>query len=198
MKTLRYSFLFSCMILLLVFPGKVRAGLPPAESFWACAPETCWTLPELDQFGSVFAQRPIKVDCYEPEQWNTLWYGAWGVTYMDPLFSSVEIDGSLCDAAFALSLGWPEADARWREAAAVLVILHEAYHAKYWKWRQDEARVECAAIRSFDDGLKVLTGDNFSIELLKDLKPWALALHWRLVRRNPQYYLESCKVPWPY
>jgi hypothetical protein len=77
------------------------------------------------------------------------------------------------------------------KALAVLTLVHESYHVRHWRWRLDEARVECQAIRHFRVGVRVLGG---SQELADRLLPLALSWHDEL-GRDPLYRFASCRLP---
>lgn len=77
------------------------------------------------------------------------------------------------------------------KALAVLTLIHESYHVRHWKWRLDEAHVECQAIRHFRVGVRVLGG---SQQLADQLFPLALSWHDHITQ-DPAYYLASCAVP---
>jgi hypothetical protein len=65
------------------------------------------------------------------------------------------------------------------DALAVLALVHETYHVRHWKWRQNEARVECQAIRHFRVGVQVLGG---SPQLADRLLPFGREWHDRIAR----------------
>jgi hypothetical protein len=95
----------------------------------------------------------------------------------------------LCAGATAVSdRGLPP----WQRATGTLVLVHEAYHLRRWKWRRNEAKVECQAIRHFVDGAERLGA---SPELANDLLPYALAAHARMVTLFPEYRDPRCKLP---
>jgi hypothetical protein len=77
------------------------------------------------------------------------------------------------------------------KALAVLTLVHESYHVRHWRWRLNEARVECQAIRHFRVGVRVLGG---SQQLADQLFPLALTWH-AYITQGPAYYLASCVVP---
>jgi hypothetical protein len=77
------------------------------------------------------------------------------------------------------------------KALAVLTLVHESYHVRRWKWRLNDARVECQAIRHFRVGVRVLGG---SQQLADQLFPLGLFWHDQIAR-SPSYYLSSCEVP---
>jgi hypothetical protein len=77
------------------------------------------------------------------------------------------------------------------KALAVLTLVHESYHVRHWRWRLNEAHVECQAIRHFRVGVRVLGG---SQQLADQLFPLGLSWH-NQIARNPLYNLSSCDVP---
>jgi hypothetical protein len=77
------------------------------------------------------------------------------------------------------------------KALAVLTLVHESYHVRRWRWRLNEAHVECQAIRHFRVGVRVLGG---SQQLADRLFPLGLSWH-NQIARNPSYNLSSCEVP---
>lgn len=77
------------------------------------------------------------------------------------------------------------------KALAVLALVHESYHVRHWRWRLNEAHVECQAIRHFRVGVRVLGG---SQQLADHLFPFALYWHAHITQ-GLAYYLASCAVP---
>jgi hypothetical protein len=77
------------------------------------------------------------------------------------------------------------------DALAVLTLLHESYHVRHWRWKLNEARVECQAIRHFRVGVQVLGG---SPQLADPLLPFGREWHDRIAR-DPAYHLTSCEAP---
>jgi len=72
----------------------------------------------------------------------------------------------------------------------VLTLVHESYHVRHWRWRLNEARVECQAIRHFRVGVRVLGG---SQELADRLLPLGLSWHDQIAQ-DPTYRLAPCKL----
>jgi hypothetical protein len=151
--------------------------------------------PLLEQVASHFAAGPAEVRCPTMEEWisDPIWgtqpnpQRAWGYTNM--LKDYIALHPALCAGALAV----PDAAVPvWQRATGVLVLVHEAYHVRRWKWRRDEAKVECHAIRHFAIGAELLGA---SPELANDLLSYALAAHARMVRLYPEYYDRTCKLP---
>ncbi|HEX9295623.1 MAG TPA: hypothetical protein VF881_07305 [Polyangiaceae bacterium] len=72
------------------------------------------------------------------------------------------------------------------------MLLHEAYHVRHWKWRRNEGKVECQAIRHFTIGAQLLGA---SPALANELLPFALAAHARMVTLFPEYRDRTCMLP---
>lgn len=84
--------------------------------------------------------------------------------------------------------------ASWKKALGALVIAHESYHLSAHMAHPDsEALTECRAIRATAGTIRLLGGDEATV---KELMPFALAIHWRLSAKYPDYFFKSCRVPW--
>ncbi len=163
---------------------------------FAASPASAYERPPLlEGVASHFAMRPTEVRCPSIGEWTSdpIWgtepnsQRAWG--YTDMLNDHIVLQPALC--AGALAVPEPMLPA-WQRATGVLVLVHEAYHMRRWKWRRNEAKVECEAIRHFVIGAELLGG---SAELANDLLPYALAAHARMVRLFPEYLDRTCKLP---
>jgi hypothetical protein len=149
----------------------------------AAAPASAFDRPPvLEQVASYFADRPAEVRCPSLEEWigDPIWgtepnqQRAWG--YTDMVDEHIVLQLALCAGALAVADATVPA---WQRATGVLVLIHEAYHLRRWKWRRSEAKVECEAIRHFTNGAELLGA---SPQLANDLLPYALAAHARMVR----------------
>jgi hypothetical protein len=147
--------------------------------------------PSLDSLASYWAQRPIQVDC--PEDWaDDPWaVGTWGYTFLGS--AEVRVDPQLCDAAMSLVDGGP-GDEDWRSALSVLVITHEAFHLRDWKWNGNEGRVECMAIRSWPESFLILS--HWNLPAFRQAMPYALAEHYQIAATFPEYNFKGCHIGW--
>ncbi len=151
--------------------------------------------PLLERVASYFAMRPAEVRCPSLEEWirDPIWgttpnpSRAWG--YTDMINEHIVLHPALCAGAVALS---DPALPLWQRATGTLVLVHEAYHLRRWKWRRNEAKVECQAIRHFIVGAEMLGA---TPELANELLPSALAAHARMVTLFPEYRERHCKLP---
>ena len=93
--------------------------------------------------------------------------------------------------AGALGVGNADIPA-WQQALGALVLAHEAFHLRHWRFRRNEGKVECQAIANFRDATRRLGATAAQAE---DLYPYALALHEYKVRLFPQYRDPKCVIP---
>jgi hypothetical protein len=145
---------------------------------------------KLSALGQTFAMRGEGIRC-DTAQNDANLATAWGYTYMT--WDYAIVDQPLCDAVQAMIDGGPFED--WQAALGVLVIVHESYHVRLWPGRANEALVECRAIRHWTIAMRLLGIDEPTIARLK---PWALAMHWRIAALAPEYNEHGCNVPNPY
>jgi hypothetical protein len=162
----------------------------------AASPASAYERPPLlERVASYFALRPAEVHCPSTAEWvaDPIWgtapnpSRAWG--YTDTINEHIVLHPALCAGAQAVTnpLLPP-----WQRATGTLVLVHEAYHLRRWKWRRDEAKVECQAIRHFTLGAQLLGA---SPELANELLPFALAAHARMTTLFPEYRERRCKLP---
>jgi hypothetical protein len=171
------------------------AAIFAAAAFWATPASAYDRPPLLERVASVFAMRPAELRCPTSEEWvdDPIWgtgpntSRAWG--YTDMVNDRIVLHPALCVGAGAISD--PTLPA-WQRATGALVLVHEAYHMRFWRWRRDEAKVECQAIRHFVTAAQMLGA---SRELANDLLPFALAAHARMVTLYPQYRDRRCRLP---
>lgn len=80
----------------------------------------------------------------------------------------------------------------WQQALGVLVLTHEAFHLRHWRFRRNEGKVECQALANFRDAARRLEATAAQVE---HLYPYALALREYTVRLFPQYRDPTCVIP---
>jgi hypothetical protein len=165
----------------------VMAAAPPASSYERPA--------LLENVAASFALRSSEVRCPSMEEWvaDPIWGTGPNMTrawaYTDMIHEYIVLHPALCAGALAIS---DSALPLWQRAAGALVLAHEAYHLRRWKWRFREGRVECQAIRHFIASAERLGA---SPELANELLPFALAVHHRMVTLFPSYRYRRCKLP---
>ena len=152
----------------------------------------------LNDVASIFAQRPVKVLCYDlEEQGSPNLFGAWGYV-KKPLGKAkkAHLDLVICNGALNVN---DQSIPAWQRALGVSVLIHESYHLRRWGAAGDEAKVECKAIRHFRTGARLLGATEETVE---ELWPAALAAHYELAEyesiwdggKKP-YYDPNCNVP---
>jgi hypothetical protein len=160
------------------------------------APASAYDRPALlERAASYFANRAAEVRCPSTDEWTSdpIWgtapnpQRAWG--YTDMLNDHIVLHPNLCAGALAVA---DSATPAWERATGVLVLVHEAYHLRRWKWRRNESKVECQAIHRFTKAAELLGA---SPQLANDLLPYALAAHARMIRLFPNYRDRHCTPP---
>ena len=149
----------------------------------------------LESVAASFALRSAEVRCPTIEEWvdDPIWdvgpdrSRGWG--YTDTIHEHIVMHPAFCAGAQAVSD--PELPL-WQRAVGTLVLVHEAFHLRHWKWRLGEAKVECQAIRRFTVAAQLLGA---SPELANELLPFALAAHQRMVTLFRGYRDRGCKLP---
>jgi hypothetical protein len=144
---------------------------------------------ELSRVASLLAKRPVEVRCPTADVWarDPAAIGLWSYANLRADYAALE--PRLCAAA----LGVADRDIpTWQRAAGVLALVHESHHLRRWKYRRNEAKVTCVAIREFT--LAVLLLDA-TPEVANELLPYALALHIRTVELFPLYAAPGCRLP---
>jgi hypothetical protein len=162
---------------------------------WFClaipASAAAYTTPaQLGVVASRIAGQPVVVYCYDHgEDGDPLTNDAWGYVYLAiPVENMAE---EVCDGALGIA---NNSQPRWEQALGALVISHESFHLNLsFKNRGNEGRTECRAIKHTRDTMLQLGA---SEERADELMPYALAIHYRIAARFPEYFYKPCNVPW--
>jgi hypothetical protein len=80
----------------------------------------------------------------------------------------------------------------WKRAVGTLVLVHEAFHLRHWRFRRNEAKVECQAIVYFTEAARKLGASEAEAN---NLYPYALAWHSRQAQLFPWYRDQACVIP---
>jgi len=174
-------------VTLAVLVSVAMVGTPAASAFERP--------PLLQTVAAYFAKRPADVRCPSTVEWvsDPIWgtapnpSRAWA--YTDMVNDYIVLQPILCSGAAAVT---DSTLPLWQRATGTLVLVHEAYHLRRWKWRRNEAKVECQAIRHFVEGAGLLGA---SPKLANDLLPFALAAHARMVTLIPEHRDRHCTLP---
>jgi hypothetical protein len=148
--------------------------------------ETPATLNEVARYYSLGVG---EVRCDELAEWEADPYSMsyWGYTNVRWDYSVLA--PHVCEGA--LSVASPEVPA-WQRAIGTLVLVHEAFHLRHWRFRRNEGKVECQAMVYFTDAARMLGASEAEAN---NLYPYALAWHWRQTALFPWYRDAACLLP---
>ena len=130
-----------------------------------------------------------EVRCPSSAEWDADFASAFGLAYTNMRDDYAVLGPLVCEGA--LNMGNP-AVPLWQQALGALVLAHEAFHLRRWRFRRNEAKVECQAIVHFKDAAGRLGATAAEAE---NLYPYALALHAHKVRLFPRYRDPRCLIP---
>jgi hypothetical protein len=166
---------FGALILALIF-------VPTASTFKQA--------PSLAEVAAQIALQPVEVRCYERGEAEDPWgVGAWGYVYIG--IPVEHMAAEVCDGALGIH---DNSQPKWKQALGALVLAHESYHLNLQVLHPDnEARTECRAIKhTRETMLRLGASENQADELM----PYALAIHYRIAAKYPEYNWKPCDVPW--
>lgn len=130
-----------------------------------------------------------EVRCQSRAEWDADWASSFAWAYTNVREDYTVLGPVACEGA----LGVAGADVpAWQQALGALVLTHEAFHLRHWRFRRQEGKVECQALANFRDATQRLGATAAQAE---DLYPYALALHGYKVRLFPQYRDPRCVIP---
>ena len=135
----------------------------------------------LNEVAHVYSLGAGEVRCPSRAEWDEDWASSFGWAYTNVREDYTVLGPVVC--AGALGVGSADVPA-WQQALGVLVLTHEAFHLRHWRFRRNEGKVECQALANFRDATRRLGATAAQAE---DLYPYALALHGYKVRLFPQY-----------
>ena len=130
-----------------------------------------------------------EVRCPSRAEWDEDWASSFGWAYTNVREDYTVLGPVVC--AGALGVGSADVPA-WQQALGALVLTHEAFHLRHWRFRRHEGKVECQALGNFRDATRRLGATAAQAE---DLYPYALALHAYKVRLFSQYKDPTCVIP---
>ena len=143
----------------------------------------------LNEVAHVYSLGVGRVHCPSRMEWDQDWASSFSWAYTNVRDDYTVLGPVACMGA----LGVGSADVPlWQQALGVLVLTHEAFHLRQWRFRRNEGKVECQALVNFRDATQRLGGTAAHAE---DLYPYALALHRYKVRLFPQYRDSKCVIP---
>lgn len=171
---LRWSLLVAAMLATLTFASSGAAYEASAK---------------LTEVAHVYSLGVGEVRCASEAEWNADFGASFGWAYTNVRDEVAVISPLVCEGA--LNVGNADVPS-WRQALGVLVLTHEAFHLRRWRYRRDEGKVECQAMVHFKEAAERLGASRAQAE---DLYPYALALHQRQLRLFPRYRDPRCVLP---
>jgi hypothetical protein len=144
---------------------------------------------DLNEVALVYSLGVGEVRCPSPAEWDEDWASSFGWAYTNVREDYTVLGPVAC--AGALGVGSADVPA-WQQALGALVLTHEAFHLRHWRYRRNEGKVECQALANFRDATRRLGATAAQTE---DLYPYALALDGYKVRLFPQYRDPKCVIP---
>jgi len=157
----------------------------------AAAPAAAYDTPtRLTEVAHVYSLGVGEVRCPSEPEWEADPHSnSFGWGYTDVRRDYSVLAPHICEGALHVGAS---STPLWRQAAGVLVLVHEAFHLRHWRFRRDEGRVECQAIVYFTEAATKLGASD---ELANELYPYALALHRNQTQLLLHYRDPHCIVP---
>ena len=143
----------------------------------------------LNEVAHVYSQGVGEVRCPSKAEWDADWASSFAWAYTNVRENYTLLGPLVC--AGALAVGTTDLPS-WQQALGALVLTHEAFHLRHWRFRRDEGKVECQALANFRGTVQLLGATAAQAD---DLYPYALALHGYQVRLFPQYRDPKCVIP---
>jgi hypothetical protein len=147
------------------------------------------TTPKLAEVAHAYSLGVGEVRCASSAEWDADFASSVGWAYTNVRDEYAVLGPRVC--AGALNVGTANVPL-WQQALGALVLTHEAFHLRRWRFRRNEGKVECQAIVYFKDAAQRLGATPAQAE---DLYPYALALHAHQVRLFPAYRDPKCVIP---
>jgi hypothetical protein len=132
-----------------------------------------------------------EVRCPSAAEWEADFGSSFGYAYTNLVQDYAVLSPLVCAGADAVgSTRVPG----WQQALGVLVLVHESFHLRRWRWRRNEGKVECQAMVYFREAAVALGATESEAY---DLYAYAIALHDYKLKVFPQYRDRSCRLtPW--
>ena len=162
------------VLMVLVLAPTVRASERPAM---------------LEEVAHVYSLGVGEVRCASSAEWDADFASSVGWAYTNVRDEYTVLGQHVCVGA--VNVGTANVPL-WQQALGALVLTHEAFHLRRWRFRRNEGKVECQAIVHFKDAAQRLGATAAQAE---DLYPYALALHAHQVRLFPAYRDPKCVIP---
>lgn len=144
---------------------------------------------KLEDVAHVYSLGVGKVRCPSPAEWDADFASSVGWAYTNIRSEYAVLGPRVCEGA--LNVGSANVPL-WQQALGALVLTHESFHLRRWRFRRNEAKVECQALVYFREAAERLGATATQAD---DLYPYALALHAHQTRLFPHYRDPRCVIP---
>ena len=142
----------------------------------------------LNEIAAFYSLGVGEIRCPSQREWDADFASSFGYAYTHMLDDYSVLSPLVC--AGVLGVGNTDVP-DWQQALGVLVLVHESFHLRRWRWRRNEGKVECQAMVYFKEAAVRLGA---SAEHAHSLYVDAMALHMHKVSLFPQYRDRACKL----
>ena len=141
----------------------------------------------LNDVAAVYSLGTGEVRCPSSDEWSADFASSFGYAYTNLRDDYAVLSPLVCAGANGVGSAHVP---RWQQALGVLVLVHEAFHLRHWRWRRNEGKVECQAMVYFREAAVRLGASEAEAY---DLYAYAVALHLYKVKLFPEYRDPSCR-----
>jgi hypothetical protein len=141
----------------------------------------------LNEVAAAYSLGAGEVRCPSAAEWESDFGASFGYAYTNLARDYAVLSPLVC--AGARGVGSPTVPAS-QQALGVLVLVHESFHLRHWRWRRNEGKVECQAMVYFREAAAALGASEAEAY---DLYAYAIALHVYKVSLFPEYRDRSCR-----
>ncbi|HET9287725.1 MAG TPA: hypothetical protein VFO26_09220 [Gaiella sp.] len=171
-------------------PSGETIGLSVVVALVLAANAGAYEVPSrLNEVARVYSLGMGEVRCPPQAEWDADWASSYASAYTNIREGYTVLGPVACRGA--QGIGSADVPA-WQQALGALVLTHEAFHLRHWRFRRNEGKVECQALANFRHAVQRLGA---TAALAEDLYPYALALHAYKVRLFPRYRDPACVIP---
>jgi hypothetical protein len=168
-----------CVAAILAVVVTALAGAAGADAYERTA--------RLNEVAAVYSLGAGEVRCPSNEEWNADFASSFGYAYTNMRDDYAVLSPLVCEGAKGVGAARvPD----WQQALGVLVLVHEAFHLRHWRWRRNEGKVECQALVYFREAAARLGASEAHAH---SLYAYAVALHHYKVGLFPEYRDRSCR-----
>jgi hypothetical protein len=142
----------------------------------------------INDVAAVYSLGVGEVRCPSHAEWDADFASSIGYAYTNLVDDYAVLAPVVCAGAAGVgSRHVPD----WQQALGVLVLVHEAFHLRHWRWRRNEGKVECQAMVYFREAaVRLGASEGHAYELYA----YAIALHAYKVRIFPAYRDRACRL----